>query len=260
VVVGGSGLSIGVGYTSRHWGVGISLNDVWSRYDCRPRYEPLICSTPVVYTAPVVYTQPVVVERPVVYTTPVVVTQTGTAWTSQPVQAVTPVVVTPPAAAPAASPAPASPQASPPPTDFERGVLALQANDIAYSIAALRKHLREHADDARAMRVLAVALLADKQADDAAGLMRAALRTDAKLAGEPVSPLGLGFSERRFRDLVTRAVDQANNVNTSGAWLLVATLMQAEGRDDKALGMLERARAQGLERDLYDAMVVELKR
>lgn len=160
---------------------------------------------------------------------------------------------------PAQDAAPAVVYAAEPTSSFEVGVLALQGGEPALAVAALRRHANQYPDDGRALRTLAVALLADKQVEDAGIILRQAYRTDPKLAGEPLVPLSLGFGERPFRDLVTRAVGHANRANTGSAWLLVASLMQAEGRLDLAKTMLARARANGLEPGIADAMAAEMR-
>jgi hypothetical protein len=155
--------------------------------------------------------------------------------------------------------APAQPAAPEPKTDAEVGIAAMIAGDYPQAIAALRRHLSSNPDDPRAMRSLAVAMLADKRPDDAGSLMRAAYRADPTLAGEPLMPAALGFAERPFRLLVGRAVQHAHRVNTGSSWLLVASLMQGEGRRTPALTMIDRARAQGLDQGICDSLSTELR-
>ena len=51
----------------------------------------------------------------------------------------------------------------------------------------------------------------------------------------------LGVRATEMRRIVTRAVAHAHRVDRPDAWFMVAVLMQAEGRDDLARRMLERA-------------------
>lgn len=143
-------------------------------------------------------------------------------------------------------------------SNFERGLAALQTKEPEQSVAQLRAHLRTHGSDADAERLLAVSLLATGQTADAAAAVRHAYRSDLKLAHDPINPAGLGFSDREFRDLVSRAVIQGNRDNSASSWLFVAVLMQGEGRTDLARNMLDRAQRAGLEPEVYNAMAAEL--
>ncbi|CAG1004914.1 hypothetical protein PHYC_03181 [Phycisphaerales bacterium] len=156
--------------------------------------------------------------------------------------------------------APQTAQPTEPPTSLDVGIASIQSRSFDEGVSALRRHLRESPDDARAMRALALALIETKDLDDAAAVMRQAYRTDPKLADEPIVPPSLAYTDRRFRDLVNRAVTHAHKINSASSWLLVCTLMHAEGRNDVALAQLDKAKKVGLEPETYDALAVELKR
>lgn len=145
-------------------------------------------------------------------------------------------------------------------TTLEVGVLSLQIGEAPRAVMALRSHLRDNPTDARAMRTLAIALVQERDLNEAGAVMRQAYRTDTKLATEPLSPASLGFNDRRFRELLTRSVTSAHRTNTASAWLLVSILMQSEGRSTPALAMLEKSTALGLETEVRDAIRAELTR
>lgn len=148
---------------------------------------------------------------------------------------------------------------APQPTAFDEAVDAMRMGRHREAVSGLRRFLRDHPDDAEAMRVLAVGLVADKRVDDAASVMRLAYRTDPKLTSDPIPFRALGFSDKAFRELLTRSVHAAHRTQSASAWMLVASLMHAEGRNDTALQMLERAKAAGLDREIYDTLQLELR-
>lgn len=161
---------------------------------------------------------------------------------------------------PQSQPAPPQAQAPPPQlTVFEQGVLALYQGDSAEAVAALRQHLRDNPSDTQALRVLALALLDDNKPDDAAAVMASAYRTDPGLATRSIRYGQAGVTEARLRELLVRAVQHAHRVKSASAWLTVAVLMQAQGRESLALEMLGRAEKAGLSREIADPMKAELK-
>lgn len=158
---------------------------------------------------------------------------------------------------PSTQPAPAA-APSEPLSDLDAGALALAMDRSKESVSLLRKHMAANPDDFRAMRLLAVALLAERDTDDAAAMMKLAYRSDPALAREPMGDMQM--SAKRLRGLVTRAVTAANRDNAASNWLLVSVLMQAEGREAVALSVLAKAKAQGLEASVHDVLAAELGR
>jgi hypothetical protein len=67
-----------------------------------------------------------------------------------------------------------------------------------------------------------------------------------------------GGSVRRLRGSVGWAVRRAHDAPSANAWLLVAVLMQAEGRDGPALRMIDRATRMGLAPAVADRMRLQL--
>ncbi|HYE62428.1 MAG TPA: tetratricopeptide repeat protein [Phycisphaerales bacterium] len=167
---------------------------------------------------------------------------------------------------PATTPAPA-PATTPevvyaPPrelTPMEQAVEELRLGMPDRALTTLRDHLKKNADDARAHRVLAVALLEQRRFDDAVASLRQAYRTDPTLADSALNAYELGYTDESLRSLVVRTVTYANRVNTGSSWLTVAALMQAEGRTEQARNALDKARRQGLEPEVLGAMKAALK-
>lgn len=138
-------------------------------------------------------------------------------------------------------------------TTLDYAIGAMQAERYDEAVESFRRHLKDNFDDAYAMRQLSVAFIATRQMDDAAAMMRMAYRVDPGLAPYAINRRELGLTPSELRTFVNRSVEYANDTKSGSAWLLVATLMQAEGRNDQAKEMLERSRAAGGDRDLIDA-------
>jgi hypothetical protein len=163
-----------------------------------------------------------------------------------------------PAPAPAAAPNANAPT-PPTPTALEIAAYNLRDGMNERAISELREHLKAHDDDAKAQRVLGVALLSERRLDDGVASIRQAYRIDPGLADEPIDGYELGLDVDELRNMVLRAVTHANRADTGSAWLTVTALMQAEGRKDAARNMLERARAKGVEPEIVGAMKAALK-
>jgi hypothetical protein len=250
-----SGFSIGGVYRDDNFSIGVRVGDVFRGRrdydDCRPSTycppTPTYCPPKVVYTPTyyeptyvrTYYNEPatVVVQQPTVVTQPVVVQQPE----------VVRVLPLPPQQGLGGA------------TSLEAGTAAAMAGDYSQAVTHLRAHVREHPEDARAARLLAISLLADGRPDDAASVLRGAYRQDARLAVEPLVPADAGLGTREVRDLVSRAVLQANRDQSASSWLVVAVLMQSEGRGELARAMLERSKAQGLEATIAEALGPELR-
>lgn len=157
------------------------------------------------------------------------------------------------------APAPQPPPQPPRPiTATERAESALVGGDPEFAEQILRDHLRTSPDDTDAMRYLAVALLEGGQPAQAVAVMTMAYDKDPTLAGQPLPGPRLFRDPDDLRAALNRAVTYANRVNTASSWLLVATLMQAEGRDRVARRMVERAADLGLDDRIVDPLLTEL--
>lgn len=143
---------------------------------------------------------------------------------------------------------------------LDEGISALMRGDAARGVDELRVHLREHRDDGRALRLLAVALVERNEPVDAAAVMRMAHEMDPALATESLGLATLGYDEARVRDLVDASVIHAHRVKSrrsteaASAWLVVGVLMREQGRDDLAREMVKRARSSGLREDVADSL------
>lgn len=157
---------------------------------------------------------------------------------------------------------PAPSPAVEPLTDLERARLALELGENAESIRRYRAYLTDEraagGDDFAAAAELAVALLSAGRRDDAVAMIRLAYSSDPGLAVAAVSQR-LDFPAARWRELVVEAVRHANRRGSPASWLAVGVLMQAEGRDDVALRMVERARDLGLSEAIVTPMAAALR-
>lgn len=143
-------------------------------------------------------------------------------------------------------------------TVAEQADLLLGTNRPEAAAQLYQEHLSQHPDDAAAIRALAVALLKSGRPQEAVAVAAMAYDKDPSgLAIRPI-PTALFSDPDDLRAALNRAVTYANRVNTASAWLLVATLMQAEGRDRVAARMLDRAIALGLSERVASAMAAEL--
>jgi len=145
-------------------------------------------------------------------------------------------------------------------TPLDNGIMALMDGDASRGADELRVHLREHRDDGRALRLLAVALAEASQPVDAAAVMRMAHEMDPALATETVGLSALGYDDGRLRDLVDKSVVHAHRVKSqhsteaASAWLTVGVLMREQGRDDLAREMIKRAERAGLRADVVETL------
>lgn len=124
---------------------------------------------------------------------------------------------------------------------------------VEEAVGAYGTHLAEFPEDWMAMREMAVALLEFGRVQDAQDLMAVAYVQDPELGIYPVSSMiyGEGFMSAMDR-LVQRAVRHAHGEPSADGWLLVAVLMQADGRAEVARKMIDRAAELGLEESILE--------
>lgn len=161
------------------------------------------------------------------------------------------------------------PQAAPL-TTLEEARRAYKNGDGAEAIKLFRRHLDVAPDDGEtgvggvesedteAMRLLSLAFLDEREMTRSIAMMAHAYSTDPALASRPIDPASLPGDRLDMRRRVTDAVAYAHEVKSASAWLMVAVLMQAEGRDGVALKMLERGIDLGLDERVADELAVEL--
>lgn len=151
------------------------------------------------------------------------------------------------------------------PRDF--GAEALRERDYARAIAVYARRAQEQRDaeasdgassaggaagtgagtsrtsgvDRAAQRLLAVALVGDRRPAEAQAAMATAYREDTALAGTRAEEGLIDASE--WRRITNVAVAHAHEARSEAAWLLVARLMEMQGRGAVAKTMFERAAA-----------------
>ncbi len=141
---------------------------------------------------------------------------------------------------------------------FEKAGNRLYDGTPDEAVVLLRMFTRQHPDDAEAARALALALIDSRRTREGVELIgqvyaRHPALADSALPRDSVGP------EHEMRDLVVRVVEFAQRENTAAAWLTVAMLMQAEGRLDPALKMIDRADTRQLSAEVSAAMRSALK-
>lgn len=147
----------------------------------------------------------------------------------------------------------------PPPTLLELASAAMAQRQPKVAVEALRREIREQGEQAETLRLLGVALAMDRRWLDAAAVMRSAYRLDAKMATTPLDAAAAGVDDRRLRELVKGAVLAANRGKSASEWLLVAALMQAEGREEWSSAMASRAAKAGLEPEIASGFGVGVR-
>jgi hypothetical protein len=122
---------------------------------------------------------------------------------------------------------------------------SLVGRDADRAVGQLRAYLAEYPDDFHAMRLLAIALLANKNAPEAAAVAARAYAGDPLLTGEPLDLTSLSLDAPRTRILVTEAQRSAGR-GQGNAWLLAVVLHQGTGDAAQARSALQRAAKAGL--------------
>lgn len=152
---------------------------------------------------------------------------------------------------------PAEPE---PLTTYETAVYWMMEGDAEQAVEWFRAHLDENPDDLVAMREYAAAMLEVNRTLDAVAVMAYAYDLAPGLSSRAMDAGLWGGSPLRLRRSVVRAVRAAHQAGTGHAWLTVAVLMQAEGRDAVALRMVDRAMELGLNPAIGDRLRAELDR
>jgi hypothetical protein len=145
-------------------------------------------------------------------------------------------------------------------TAYESARMWLAAGNAEAAVSWFEAHLNEYPTQLGVMREYAVALLQAGRMADGVAMMGYVYDLSPGLANEPLDPGLWAGSATRMRASVTAAVRHAQRLPSGNAWLTVAVLMQAEGRDAVALRMAERAREQGLSQVIYERLRLRLTR
>ncbi len=146
------------------------------------------------------------------------------------------------------------PPPAPEPTPFERGLIAFRNGRSADATKIWRDLVQKDHEDFATMRLLALALLENREADNAAAMMRQAYRADPTLASRELDTDLLNLTSARRASLVNRAVEYANRVGSASSWLNVTVLMQTDRRFELARKQLKKAADEGLEPDVRAAL------
>lgn len=133
------------------------------------------------------------------------------------------------------------------PTLMELADQALQEGRYDVAAEAISRDIVVHGETAHQLRLLSLCYAASAKWVDSISTLRRAHRIDPQLGSDSVSPHRLGLDDNSLRTLTTRAVTyahaQRNNAASNDAWLLVATLMRAQGRTELAKQMIDRAKS-----------------
>lgn len=138
-------------------------------------------------------------------------------------------------------------------TPLERAALLLQTGESNQAVTAYQAYLKSNPRDSAATRALGLSLIDLGQVTEGVALIGMAYRSDATLALSPLSDDVYGRASR-FRSNLGRISNYANREKSASAWLTLAVLMQAEGRDDRAATMITRAQEAGLEDQVVQEM------
>ncbi len=138
-----------------------------------------------------------------------------------------------------------------PPTARELGEAALRAGRYEQAITefleAAQQERQDNADSdnptRQAQRLLGIAYAAAKQFDQAGTQLSEAFEVDPSLRTLPIRGNDLFPSGLELNSIVSRAVGHAHRHPSYDSWFTVAVLMQAQGKNDLANTMIERAEA-----------------
>lgn len=117
----------------------------------------------------------------------------------------------------------------------------------------LRAELADAPGDAVLARLLAVALAGTGDFENASKQMSLAYQVAPTLSTYPFSEQDPSPGVSELRALSINAVRFARRTPSAEAWLLVAVLIQAQGRHDVSARMMDRAAALGLDRAVVNA-------
>lgn len=123
-----------------------------------------------------------------------------------------------------------------------------------WSIGTYATYLNRNPEDWLVMREFSIAASIFNDLRIASEVMQIAYLNDPGLAAEPIDMEFLGIDERMTRDLVVKSVKQAHRDGLAQSWLMVAVLMQSEGRLERAAEMLDRAIDAGLDETVAEHM------
>lgn len=145
-------------------------------------------------------------------------------------------------------------------TAHEIAIGWMRAGDSAAAVNWFEEHLRQYPNDLFGMREYGLALIDAGRIADGVAMIGYVYDLFPGLANQSMVSDFWGGSSVRLRRSVTSTVRFAQRSPSGNAWLAVAVLMQAEGRDDVALRMIDRAADEGLNPTVADRMRLRLAR
>lgn len=126
------------------------------------------------------------------------------------------------------------------------------------AIKLFEEHLATQPDDDGANIRMGLALIESGRVASGNELIHSIYAANPALASVSLEDTLARWGASRVRMMVSRAVTLANHTGGAADWMVVAVLMEAEGRYELAARMLERAKSAGLGADLWarlDAMI-----
>ncbi len=148
----------------------------------------------------------------------------------------------------------------PPPTHEEVAGLAMSVGRYADAVEALKLQLKGSPNDPAVMRRLGIAQLLARTWDDGFARIAKAYEADPVLSDVPLTSEELGVRDDVLRELTGRVVSRARQGRSRDAWMTAAILMQARGKHEQAITMLEAAKNSGMDATLYARMRQSLSR
>ncbi|QYK48493.1 MAG: hypothetical protein KF838_01245 [Phycisphaeraceae bacterium] len=136
-------------------------------------------------------------------------------------------------------------------TDLTKADAALAAGRASEAAALYEAHLKQNADEALGAMVRhGLALIESGRVSEGIAVVYQAYESDHGLADNSLRLAIPEWSEHRIRTMVSRVVGHANRNQSASSWLVVALLMEAEGRASLANQMLDRSVGFGLDQSL----------
>jgi tetratricopeptide (TPR) repeat protein len=146
-----------------------------------------------------------------------------------------------------------------PSTARELGDTYLRAGDARAAVKEYKTYLKQYPGDEDTTRALGLALLELGQTTEGVAVIATAYKAEPLLAGSPVPPDVYRDGDEGMRRNLQKVSIYANRVKSPEAWLTIVVLMQAQGRNDLARSMLDRALGAGLDRGVFDRMSEALR-
>lgn len=136
----------------------------------------------------------------------------------------------------------------------ERAAQRLKSGDAAGAVTSYQAILKQRPSDGDAMRLLGASLIDSGRVSEGVSVITLAYKTDSTLPERPLDAEIFQGGASKLRQHLNRVSALANKEKSGSTWFVLATLMQAEGRNKQAAVIVERARAAGLDPQLADEL------